>query len=287
VVEPFLGVYLVAVRGFPVARAGLVLGVYAAGTLLAQLVGGVLADRLGRRGTLTAGMLANGAALIALGCATGTIAIVVTAFAAGATVDLYRPAAKALVADMVPAADRARAYGLISWAANLGFTAAMLTGGMLAQAGFRWLFGADALTCTAFALLAWHALPETHARPAPAGNDAAGFGSVLRDPVMAAFLLVVLAHIIVYQQGFTTLPIAMHAIRLPPSSYGLVMAVNGLVVILVQPLAIRWLVGNDLRPLVGSSGARGPRSRRPYPEPRQGLGWRSRSMVDEQSTGAR
>src|SRR5215831_5538223 len=66
-VEPFLGVYLVAVRGFPVTTAGAVLAIYALGSMASQTLGGWLADRLGRRAALTAGMLANGAALIALG----------------------------------------------------------------------------------------------------------------------------------------------------------------------------------------------------------------------------
>lgn len=69
-VEPFLGVYLVAVRGFPVTAAGEVLAIYALGSMLSQILGGVLADTLGRRPTLTLGMLANGASLIALGYVT-------------------------------------------------------------------------------------------------------------------------------------------------------------------------------------------------------------------------
>src|SRR5258708_39536330 len=49
-VEPFLGVYLVAVRGFSVTAAGAVLAVYALGSMVSQILGGWLADRLGRRG---------------------------------------------------------------------------------------------------------------------------------------------------------------------------------------------------------------------------------------------
>src|SRR5262245_27682861 len=208
-VEPFLGVYLVAVRGFPATAAGAVLAVYALGSMVSQILGGALADTLGRSATLTAGMLANGAALIALGYVTAEPAVIAMTFAAGATIDMYRPAARALVADQIPATGRARAYGLISWAANLGFSAAMLSGGMLAQAGFRWLFWADALTCAAFAALAWRALPAAPARAAAPATQPRRFAGVLRDRVIAAFMLVVLGQMIVYQQGFTTLPIAM------------------------------------------------------------------------------
>jgi len=158
---------------------------------------------------------------------------------------MYRPAVQALVADLVPAAGRARAYGLISWAANLGFSAAMLSGGMLAQAGFHWLFWADALTCVAFAALAWRALPAAPAGAAARATQPRGFAAVLGDRVMAGFLLVVLGQMAVYQQGFTTLPIAMHAAGLPPRGYGLVMALNGILIVIVQPLAGTWLGRRD------------------------------------------
>jgi hypothetical protein len=40
----------------------------------------------------------------------------------------------------------------------------------------------------------------------------------------------------VCQQAFTTLPIAMHQRGLPPRAYGLVMALNGIVIVILQPL---------------------------------------------------
>lgn len=242
-VEPFLGLYLVTVRGFSAAAAGTVLAVYALGSMTSQILGGVLADALGRRATLILGMLANGASLIALGYVTASPAVIALTFAAGVTSDLYRPAAQAMVAGLIPPAGRARAYGLVSWAANLGFSAAMLSGGVLARAGFRWLFWADALTCAAFAALAWRAIPGRRIRPA--GKQPGGYRDVLRDRVMAGFALVVLGQMAVYQQAFTTLPIAMHAGGLPPRAYGLVMALDGLVIVIAQPLARRWLAGRD------------------------------------------
>src|SRR5262249_50572420 len=136
----------------------------------------------------------------------------------------------------------------------------MLSGGMLAQAGFRWLFWADALTCAAFAALAWRALPAAPARAAAQATQPRGFAGVLRDRVIAAFMLVVLRQTAVYQQGVTTLPIAiqaaphqgspprpiaMHAAGLPPRAYGLVMALNGIVIVTVQPLASTRLGRHD------------------------------------------
>src|SRR5262249_58955653 len=113
------------------------------------------------------------------------------------------------------AAGAPRAYSLIAWAATLGFWAAMLAGGMLAQAGFHWLFWADAAPCAAFAILAWRAIPATQIRPRARRKQPSRSGRVPRDRVMAAFALLTLSYMAVYQQAFTTLPIAMHQPWLP------------------------------------------------------------------------
>ena len=49
VVVPFLALYLTQERGLPNAEAGALLSLYGAGSILAGLTGGVLADRHGRR----------------------------------------------------------------------------------------------------------------------------------------------------------------------------------------------------------------------------------------------
>jgi hypothetical protein len=77
----------------------------------------------------------------------------------------------------------------------------MLAGEMLAQAGFRWLFWADAATCAAFAVLAWRAIPAAQTHPQARRSKPSGFGSVLRDRAMAVFALVTLSYMAVCQQA--------------------------------------------------------------------------------------
>src|SRR5437879_1957824 len=91
-VEPFLAFYLTGVRGLSVAATGLVLALFGLGSIVSQVVGGVLADRVGRRATLTGGMLATAAAMLALGYATTTPVLIALVFVLGLTIDAYRPA---------------------------------------------------------------------------------------------------------------------------------------------------------------------------------------------------
>ncbi len=262
-VEPFLAYYLTGVRGLSLATTGAVLAMSGAGSIVAQLVSGVLTDRIGRRAVLTFGMLANAAALIALGYSRGLPAIAAATLLFGMTIDLYRPASAALVADVVPPLDRPRAYGLLFWAVNLGFSVAMVLGGALARSGFAWLFWADAGTCLVAGVMAWLWLPRDRPRrarpagprPAPGAGPAgttprarrwparpAGF---LGDPVMLAYLALTLCYCFVYLQSYTTLPLAMRLQGLSPQEYGLAMAVNGILIVALQPWVSGWLGRHD------------------------------------------
>lgn len=206
-VEPFLAYYLTGVRGLSLAATGVILAMSGAGSVVSQIVSGALSDRIGRRVTLTVGMLANSAALLGLGYSKGLVPIVIATLIFGFTIDMYRPASSALVADLVAPAERPRAYGLLFWAVNLGFSVAMVLGGTLARSGFLWLFWADAGTCAVVGAIVWRGIPETRPghlprarRPRPAVSAAtarAGCGTaprgraetrrgVIHDPLMTA-----------------------------------------------------------------------------------------------------
>lgn len=244
-VEPFLAYYLTGHRGLSVTAAGVVLAANGLGGTFSQLIAGVAADRIGRRATLTLGMLANAASLVGLGYARGIGMIIAVTFLFGVTVDIYRPASQAMVADLVPARDLPRAYGLVFWAVNLGFSVAMVLGGMLARAGFLWLFWADAVTCAIFGLIVWRWAPDSRPEPARSAGRRDGFGKVLRDTLMAGYLCITLAYTFVYLQAYTTLPLAMKLGGLPARDYGLAMALNGLLIVAIQPLAGHWLARRD------------------------------------------
>ncbi|WP_371483753.1 MDR family MFS transporter [Kitasatospora sp. NBC_00315] len=238
-VQPFFALYLTTGRGFSTGSAGLLLALFAVGALLSQVLAGWLADRFGRRSTLLGGMLASAALMVALALSSSIPAFAVELFLLGLAIDVYRPASSALVADLIPERDRTRAYSLLFWAVNLGYTAGVLTGGLLVRFGFSWLFWVDAVSCAAFGIMVRLAVPETAPPPgtAPHGSGS-GFGAVLRDRVMCVFVLITGGYAFVYLQTMSTLPLAMRADGLSPAAFGTAMAVNGVVISIVQPLAV-------------------------------------------------
>jgi MFS family permease len=243
-VRPFLVLFLTGSEHVSLATAGGVLSVAGLGSMVSQPLGGFLADRHGRRWTLAGGMLGTAVSELLLGYSRNLAFTFVAAAVFGLLVDLYRPAAQAMVADLVPPRERPRAYGLIFWAVNLGFSIAMVLGGVLAQRGFIWLFWADALTCLAFALIVLRAVPET--RPGRvSGQPSPSFRLVIGDRVMLALTCLALVYATVYNQATSGLPLAMRQAGLSATAYGLTVAVNGVVIVLVQPVTVSWLTRRD------------------------------------------
>jgi MFS family permease len=239
-VMPFTGVYLTQARGFSVAVAGLAMTLFGVGSLISQLVAGLLTDRIGRRATLGGSMVGAAAVMLALGYSTGLAPILVGMFVLGLLIDAYRPASSALVADLVAPALRPKAFGLLFWAVNLGYAVAMVSGGWLVRLGFSWLFWADAVTCVVFAVLVWRAVPETR----PTHDEAAvgGFRAVLRDRTMLAFTAITFGQALVYLQTVTMLPVTMTGVAgLTLGEFGTAMALNGVLIVAFQPVVSAWL----------------------------------------------
>jgi MFS family permease len=173
-VEPFLVLYF-AHRGVGTTTIGLLAALTGVGSLVSQPVGGILADRIGRRETIALGMAGAAASFVLLGLAQPLWLLAVAAVLAGGFVDLYRPASSALVADIVHPTDRPRAYALQFWVVNAGFALAAGLAGVLAEAGYGLLFAFDGLTCLASAAIVWRGTAGVP-RPPRAASTAAAWG---------------------------------------------------------------------------------------------------------------
>jgi MFS family permease len=242
-VAPFLALYLTRDRGFSVEQTGLIVGLNGVGAVLAAPLGGMLADRVGRRLTLAGGLWLGSGAMLLVGFSQTPQGIAAAAFLLGILGDLYRPAVSAAVADVVPAKDRARAYGMLYWVINLGFAIALPLAGLLAGLGYRLLFVADAVTTFTYGCCVWALVPETRpaeARTAHAGRSPLGaLLSPFRDGVYLAFCLPVFALALLFHQSSMSLPVTLTQQGLTPAQYGLVMSVNGVLIVALQPFVVR------------------------------------------------
>jgi MFS family permease len=154
---------------------------------------------------------------------------------------------QAAVADVVPSEDRSRAYGLLYWAINLGFAVAAVVGGALAERHFALLFVLDALTTFAYGAVVFFGVPETRpalavgARPARAAALLAPF----RDAPFVKFVLIQALLLVAFAQVVVALPLDMRAHGLPLSNIGWLLGLNGVYIVIAQPLALRWVRGRS------------------------------------------
>jgi MFS family permease len=230
----FLVLYLTR-RGFAVAQAGLAVGAYGLGEMLAGALGGHLADRLGRRTTMGISMLASAATVMALYFVQPYPAIVAVSFLAGVATESWRPASRALVTDLVPEAQRVTAFATVRLAGHLGVAGGSVAAGFLADRSFFWVFLSDALTSTVFALIALLLLPPGRRARPEEDAETGGYRAVLRDPPFLGFLVGTLLVAFVYFQSQATLP--LHVVRevgLDNADFGLLLSLNAVLVVLLE-----------------------------------------------------
>lgn len=229
-VIPFLTLYLTQ-RGYTTADAGLAIGAYGAGNLAACILGGYLADRMGRRKTITLSMFSAAAAMMLLSMAHNFPAILLFTALAGLTGELYRPSSSALLADLVPEGQRVTAYSAYRMSFNAGWAFGPATAGLLALHGYFWLFAGDAATSILFGLVAFFALPHG----VRSTKKESGWGEALqvmkRERRLHRVLLASLGVGLIFFQLFSTF--GLHVTHLGFSSrvYGLLLSMNGALVV--------------------------------------------------------
>ena len=118
-VIPLLVLYLKK-RGFTESDAALALTSYGLGHFAASLLGGYLADRIGRRKTIALSMFSSAVSMLLLSQANSLGMIAALTALTGLTAELYRPASSALLMDLVRPEQRVTAFAAYRWALNAG-----------------------------------------------------------------------------------------------------------------------------------------------------------------------
>jgi predicted MFS family arabinose efflux permease len=262
-VQIFMVLFLTQ-RGFSPVQAGLVLGIYGAGSILGVLVGGALADRIGPRLTMVASLVGTAPLLLALLYLPSYPGLLASGAVLGAVSQAFRPAATTMLSVLTPRHQLVMIFAMIRLATNLGSTAAPLVGAALVTVSYGLLFWVEALVVLAYAGIVAVAVPARYPtspgsagsqpgaagdQPGAAGADPpverrAGYRAVLSDRLYLLFLVAVLLNVTIYMQYLSTLPAAMREAGLSEWWFGAVLSLNGFIVItcelLVTKVVQRW-----------------------------------------------
>jgi len=232
-VVPFLTLYLTQ-KGFTVTEAGMAVGAYGLGGLFASLLGGYLADELGRRNTIALSMFSGAAALMLLSQAHQLALIIGLTALAGLTSEFYRPASSALVTDLVPPGQRVTAFAALRMAFNAGFAFGPAMAGLLAAYGYFWLFAGNATASVLFGVVALFALPGGTAPGQASANWSEAWAVLRFDRKLHQMLLANLAIAMVYLQILATYGLYVRQLGFSASTYGVLVSLNGALVVLVE-----------------------------------------------------
>ncbi|MFF4454947.1 MDR family MFS transporter [Streptomyces goshikiensis] len=262
-VATFMTLYLTLERGYSASFAGLVVALHGLGGVISSLVAGVMTDRLGRRPTLLAAQASTAFSVALLGFMEHPAAIAAVALLVGMTSNASRPAVHAMMADIVRPEDRVRAFSLNYWAINLGFAVSATAAGVIAEYSYLAGFLGEAALTLVCAVLVYVKLPESQPAAEPVAPGTAGgpgtrpetrletrLGTVLRDGQFMGVVGLSFLISLVFTQGSVGLPVAMGAAGFSPGDYGLVIAVNGLLIVVLQIPVSRFIEHRDPRLLL-------------------------------------
>ena len=225
-------------------EVGLMVAAQGVGSLASILAGGVLTDRLGRRVTLMLSLFGSGGLAIAMGFAPSLPVFVALLLGFGFLGDLYRPAASAIIADVLPSTQRAVGFAGLRAAVNLGFSFGVALGGLVADWSWRALFFADGFTTVLFGVIVYRTIAET--RPAPDGTATAAPAAETpwRDGVFLQLVVTSFTFSMVLYSFFTVLPLTVTvSAGYPAAVYGSLMAVNGVVIAVFEMSVVNALRG--------------------------------------------
>jgi MFS family permease len=246
-IQVFLVLFLTN-RGFSTTQAGFALGVYGAGTVAGVLLGGELTDRLGARRTILISMTGTAGLVLGVLYLHQYLVLLVAIAVVGAISQAYRPASSTLVAELTPKPRLTMTFAMYRLAFNIGSTAAPLIGAALIAVSYSLLFWGEAIAALGYAVIALVALPGRKSRPTEASGkaehtpavDRTSYVAVLADRRFMLFLVAMLINSSVYVQYLSTLPVAMRSAGLNTVWYGVMVALNGLIVITCELLVTRF-----------------------------------------------
>ncbi|MFF8917681.1 MDR family MFS transporter [Streptomyces sp. NPDC015032] len=255
-VATFMALYLTLDRGYSASYAGLVAALHGLGGVVSSLGAGVMTDRLGRRPTMLIAQTSTAVSVAVLGFMVHPVAIAAVAFVVGMASNASRPAVQAMMADIVRPEDRVRAFSLNYWAINLGFAVSSAGAGFVAEYSYLAGFLGEAAMTLVCALVVFMKVPESRpGKPAVPGRAAGGadevrLSTMLRDGRFMSVVGLSFVIALIFQQGYVGLPVAMGADGFSSSDFGTAIAVNGVLIVVLQIPVTRFIEHRDPRRLL-------------------------------------
>jgi len=238
---PFLTLYITRKFAIGMTQLGLLIGLFSITNLVGNTLGGALADRWGRKGTLIFGLVVSALTSLIMGWANSFMLLSASLMIVGLFANVGGPATQAMIADLLPEEKRAQGFGILRVAANLAVAIGPAIGGVLAVRSYLILFLGDAITSLFTAALAFFILRETKHSSPPSARQGTfvqtlrGYGTAVRDTRFMAFLLTCMLVFFLAMQMNTSLSVYLRDVHnVSDQQFGYIMTLNASMVVLFQ-----------------------------------------------------
>jgi MFS family permease len=249
-VYPFFALFITHKFGVGMTEVGILFALFSLTSVGGNVVGGALADRLGRKKLIIMGLIFSAFSSMLLALSPTIEFVYASAMFVGLFANIGGPASGAMIADILPERQRTQGFGILRVVFNLAVAIGPAIGGVLAGVSYLLLFVIDSVSSLITAVIVARAIPESMPE-APEGKDPetvsetfGGYGRILRDAgfmiFFAASSLVMLGMV----QMHGTLAVFLRDVHgVPDTGYGYLLSLNATMVVLFQFYITRKIEG--------------------------------------------
>lgn len=236
---PFLMLYVSKTLALPLSSVAWLMTLNSGIGIISSFIAGPVTDRFGRKWVMAISLLANGLVYLFYAQAHSLAAFALVGALSGLVNPLYRVAANAMLADLVPGEKRADAFALMRLSNNVGVAMGPAIGGFLASTSYNLAFLSAALGMIAYSALitfrGHETLPSRAVLDATGKQPQGGYERMLRDRpfitmvVSLAFTITCAGVMWVLLSVYTNTQF-----NIPERAYGWIPTVNALMVVFLQ-----------------------------------------------------
>jgi MFS family permease len=240
---PLNTIYIHEHLGKSLTVAGIVLMLNAAATVVGNLVGGVLFDRIGGFKSIILGIVITLVSVVTLMFFHEWPIYIYLLIFIGFGSGIVFPATYALAGTVWPEGGR-KAFNVIYIAQNVGVAVGASLGGIVASISFQYSFVANAVFYVVFfiiALLGYRNIDARKASHASILNQNTGIKSSRRFTALAILCIGYLLCWVGYAQWPSTIASHTQNLNIPLNQYSVLWTVNGALILCAQPLITQFV----------------------------------------------
>lgn len=244
-VVPFMTIYATQQLHFSITQAGFVMGLFGVGAIVGAFIGGRITDKFGFYPMQIASLMSGGFMFIITGYMQTFASLCISTFILSVCNESFRPANATAIAFYSKEENRTRSYSLNRLAINLGWAVGGALGGFLASVSYDLLFWVDGCTNIAASFLLLKLLPYVKSGSRHIKQKETIISKpAYRDTVYVLFLILTILFATCFFHLFTILPVFYKtAWQLNEQFIGILMALNGVIIVLIEMILIYKLEG--------------------------------------------